>query len=132
MVNWTFLETIPVVKITSIERDDTPIDERVEVPDPASETESSAPAARSELPARWYDALARYEAEVRRFPHLTREQEVDMAQRLQAEDKEAAWQLVTANLALVVKVAKDYRWAKVSLLDLIQEGNVGLMQAVRK
>jgi RNA polymerase sigma-32 factor len=98
----------------------------------APESEVLAPAA-VELPARWYDALARYESDIRQFPHLSREEEVELAERLRDEaDTEAAWRLVTSNLALVVKVAKDYRWAKVSLLDLIQEGNVGLMQAVRK
>jgi RNA polymerase sigma-32 factor len=91
------------------------------------------PAPVTELPARWYDALARYEADIRQFRHLTREDEVELAEKLRdAADTDAAWNLVTSNLMLVVKVAKDYRWAKVSLLDLIQEGNVGLMQAVRK
>jgi RNA polymerase sigma-32 factor len=121
-----------VLKNTYIDKNAVPSeDERVDTPEP-SELEG-LPVLRSELPTRWYDALARYEAEVRQFPHLTREQEVELAKRLRDEgDKEAAWQLVTSNLSLVVKVAKDYRWAKVSLLDLIQEGNVGLMQAVRK
>ncbi len=86
----------------------------------------------SSLPGR-YDSLVRYEAEIRRYRRLSREEETDVGRRMRDKgEPEAAWELITSNLALVVRVAKDYRWAKVSLLDLIQEGNVGLMQAVRK
>ena len=79
------------------------------------------------------DALQRYMAEVARHPLLTREQEHDLAVKFQkSHDPELAYRLVTANLRLVVKIAHEYRRAAFNLLDLIQEGNVGLMHAVQK
>jgi len=79
------------------------------------------------------DALQRYMAEVARHPLLTREQEHDLAARyVQTRDPDLAYKLVTANLRLVVKIAHEYRRAAFSLLDLVQEGNVGLMHAVQK
>ena len=79
------------------------------------------------------DALQRYMAEVARHPLLTREEEHDLAARyVQTRDPHLAYKLVTANLRLVVKIAHEYRRAAFSLLDLVQEGNVGLMHAVQK
>jgi RNA polymerase sigma-32 factor len=79
------------------------------------------------------DALQRYMAEVQRHPLLTREEEHDLAVRyVQTHDPNVAYRLVTANLRLVVKIAHEYRRAAFNLLDLIQEGNVGLMHAVQK
>ena len=79
------------------------------------------------------DALQRYMAEVSRHPLLTREEEHDLAARFtRTHDPDIAYRLVTANLRLVVKIANEYRRAAFNLLDLIQEGNVGLMQAVQK
>jgi len=79
------------------------------------------------------DALQRYMAEVARHPLLSREEEHDLAVRFQqTHDPELAYRLVTANLRLVVKIAHEYRRAAFSLLDLVQEGNVGLMHAVQK
>jgi RNA polymerase sigma-32 factor len=79
------------------------------------------------------DALQRYLAEIARHPLLTREQEHDLAVRFkETQDPALAYRLVTANLRLVVKIAMEYRRAAFSVLDLIQEGNVGLMQAVQK
>jgi RNA polymerase sigma-32 factor len=79
-----------------------------------------------------FDPLQRYLAEIRRFPLLTREEE----HRLGVEYKEygnleAAYKLVTANLRLVVMIAREYQKAFRNLLDLIQEGNMGLMEAVK-
>jgi RNA polymerase sigma-32 factor len=79
-----------------------------------------------------FDPLQRYLAEIRRFPLLTREEE----HRLAVEYKEygnveAAYKLVTANLRLVVMIAREYQRAFKNLLDLIQEGNMGLMEAVK-
>lgn len=79
--------------------------------------------------------LQRYMADVARHPLLTREEEEELAWRYfkaPEENVDAAYKLVTANLRLVVKIAHQYRRAAFSLLDLIQEGNVGLMQAVKK
>jgi RNA polymerase sigma-32 factor len=79
------------------------------------------------------DALQRYMAEVARHPLLTREEEHDLAAKyVQTRDPHLAYKLVTANLRLVVKIAHEYRRAAFSLLDLVQEGNVGLMHAVQK
>src|SRR5437588_3740484 len=79
------------------------------------------------------DALQRYMAEVSRHPLLSREEEHKLAAEFyKTRDPELAYKLVTANLRLVVKIAHEYRRAAFSLLDLIQEGNVGLMQAVQK
>jgi RNA polymerase sigma-32 factor len=72
-------------------------------------------------------------AEVARHPLLTREEEHALAvQFRETGDRQAAYRLVTANLRLVVKIAHEYRRAAFSLLDLIQEGNLGLVQAVQK
>ena len=80
-----------------------------------------------------YDALGAYIREVRKTPSLTREQEQELARRYRdLNDKEAARRLVLANLSLVVKIALTFRRAVASALDLIQEGNVGLLQAVEK
>ena len=79
-----------------------------------------------------FDPLQRYLAEIRRYPLLSREEE----HRLAAEYKEfgnieAAYRLVTANLRLVVMIAREYQRAFRNLLDLVQEGNIGLMEAVK-
>ncbi|MHB8416433.1 MAG: sigma-70 family RNA polymerase sigma factor [Myxococcales bacterium] len=82
-----------------------------------------------------HDPLARYMAEVMRHPLLSREEENELAWRYYKDPEhnvDAAYRLVTANLRLVVKIAHQYRRAAFSLLDLIQEGNIGLMQAVKK
>ena len=81
-----------------------------------------------------YDPLQLYLSEIRNYKLLTREEERELGIRVREKnDKEAAYRLVTSNLRLVVKIAMDFHryWTK-SLLDLIQEGNVGLLQAVRK
>ena len=79
------------------------------------------------------DALQRYMAEVARHPLITREEEHALAVKFrETGDKQAAYRLVTSNLRLVVKIAHEYRRAAFSLLDLVQEGNVGLLQAVQK
>jgi RNA polymerase sigma-32 factor len=79
-----------------------------------------------------YDPLGRYLAEIRRFPLLSREEEIEIAKRYtKYHDPADAYRLVTANLRLVVKIASEFAHASRNLLDLIQEGNVGLMEAVR-
>jgi RNA polymerase sigma-32 factor len=75
----------------------------------------------------------RYTAEISRYPLLTREREKALAERYRNHgDFAAAHQLVVANLRFVVKVAHEYRGYHLNLLDLIQEGNIGLMLAIRK
>jgi RNA polymerase sigma-32 factor len=79
------------------------------------------------------DPLAAYMSETRRYPLLTPDQERTLATALfEKGDTVAARKLVEANLRLVVKIAYEYRRAHRNLLDLIQEGNIGLMQAVGK
>jgi RNA polymerase sigma-32 factor len=79
-----------------------------------------------------FDPLGRYLAEIRRFPLLSREEEIEIARRYaKHHDPADAYRLVTANLRLVVKIAREFAHASRNLLDLIQEGNVGLMEAVR-
>ena len=81
-----------------------------------------------------FDPLQRYLSEISRYKLLTRDQERDLGTRVkEQDDKEAAYVLVTANLRLVVKIALEFQrvWMQ-NLLDLIQEGNIGLMQAVKK
>jgi len=80
-----------------------------------------------------YDPLRAYMAEVARHPVLSREEEHELAVRYrETEDVEIAYKLVASNLRLVVKIAHEYRRTAFHLLDLIQEGNMGLMQAVKK
>jgi RNA polymerase sigma-32 factor len=80
-----------------------------------------------------YDPMAAYMQEVRRIRVLTREEEHALAVRLaETGDAAAARKLIEANLRLVVKIAYEYRRAHRNLLDLVQEGNIGLLQAVRK
>jgi RNA polymerase sigma-32 factor len=72
-------------------------------------------------------------AEVTRHPLLTREEEIALAKQYRdTGDVKAAYRLVSSNLRLVVKLAHEYHRNPLSLLDLVQEGNIGLMQAVKK
>lgn len=78
-------------------------------------------------------ALQRYLSELRRHPLLTIEEERELARKAyEQHDVEAKNRLITANLRLVVKIAMDYRRAYSQMLDLIQEGNAGLVQAVNR
>ena len=77
--------------------------------------------------------LAAYMRDVQRYSLLKPDEERELAVRyVETGDVDAARQLVTSNLRLVVKIAYDYRQAHRNLLDLVQEGNIGLMQAVKK
>jgi RNA polymerase sigma-32 factor len=106
--------------------DDTPEQEERPLPVPSSGARASGGLTR-------YDPLRAYMAEVSRHPLLTREQEHELAVRyVETGDVQAAYALVASNLRLVVKIAHEYRRTAFQLLDLIQEGNLGLMQAVKK
>lgn len=79
------------------------------------------------------DALSSYMAQLRHHAPISREEERELALRWRNDgDVEAARELVLANLRLVVKIAMDYRRSWTQLLDLIQEGNLGLAQAVQR
>src|SRR5579871_5913334 len=73
-----------------------------------------------------------YLHEISRLPRLTPEQEIQLGERIANGDEEALRIMVESNLRLVVSVAKRYRNVGLSLLDLIQEGNIGLIRAARK
>jgi RNA polymerase sigma-32 factor len=80
-----------------------------------------------------YDPMQAYLREVQRHALLTPDQELSLATKYwRDKDVNAAATLVTANLRLVVKIAYEYRRAYKNIMDLVQEGNVGLMQAVKK
>ncbi|MDD5475441.1 MAG: RNA polymerase sigma factor RpoH [Syntrophales bacterium] len=79
------------------------------------------------------DTLDLYMAEIQKFQILEPEEEFKLAVRFRKYgDMEAAEQLVTSNLRFVVKIAHEYKNYRVRLLDLVQEGNIGLMHAVKK
>jgi len=76
--------------------------------------------------------LRRYLKEIGRYPPLNHEQEVELAARIQAGDEDAVREMVESNLRFVVAYAKRYRNPNVPFLDLIHEGNLGLIQAAKK
>ena len=78
------------------------------------------------------DDIHQYLNEIRGIPRLTPEEERDLAKRCAAGDEEAIRQMVNANLRLVGYVAKEYAGRGVPLMDLIQEGSIGLLAAARK
>lgn len=78
------------------------------------------------------DLLTNYFSSIRRFPLLNSEQETTIGKRAKAGDRSAIDLMITSNLRLVVKIAKNYRARGVPLLDLIEEGNLGLIHAVQK
>ena len=78
------------------------------------------------------DDVRQYLNEIRRFPRLTAEEERHLAKRCADGDVEAIRQMVSSNLRLVVSVAKEYAGRNVPLLDLIQEGSIGLIVAAKK
>lgn len=80
-----------------------------------------------------FDPLRKYLSEVSRYHVLSRDEEFEVAKRIyEKKDKEAAQKLVMSNLKLVVKIALEYYSTYINILDLIQEGNVGLLHAVKK
>ena len=78
------------------------------------------------------DDIRQYLREIRSYPRLTPEEERELAQRCAQGDEEAIRKMVNCNLRLVVSVAKEYTGRGVPLLDLIQEGSIGLLAAARK
>ncbi len=78
------------------------------------------------------DAVMTYLREIGRVPMITHDREIDLAKRIENGDRDARKQFVLANLRLVVSIAKRYVGRGLSLLDLIQEGNIGLIRAVQR
>src|SRR5678815_2418434 len=95
----------------------------------------SAPAAtyiNGDLAHATTDALQLFMNEVGRYPLLTAKEEVELAKRIERGDREAKERMINSNLRLVVSIAKKYQGHGLSLLDLIQEGIIGLIRAVEK
>ena len=78
------------------------------------------------------DDIRQYLQEIRSYPRLTPEEEKDLARRCAQGDEEAIRKMVNSNLRLVVSIAKEYTGRGVPLLDLIQEGSIGLLVAAKK
>lgn len=78
------------------------------------------------------DDMSQFLREIRQYPRLTPEEEKTLARRCAAGDEEAIRQMVNSNLRLVVSIAREYAGRGVALLDLIQEGSIGLLTAARK
>jgi RNA polymerase primary sigma factor len=98
-----------------------------EVDEPAEVTVENG-----ELAATTSDALGMFLGELRNYPLLSKQQEVDLAQRIEKGDLGAKETLVNSNLRLVVSLAKRYQGQELPLLDLIQEGVLGLIRASEK
>ncbi|MCX7788318.1 MAG: RNA polymerase sigma factor RpoD/SigA [Spirochaetes bacterium] len=84
------------------------------------------------VPLSQEDILRSYFARIKDFPVLTFEEEQDLSRRISKGDQVACQKLIESNLKLVVKIAKSYMCPDVPLMDLIQEGNIGLLKAVKK
>ena len=107
-----------------------PDDPKDAVLDLTSKSEPAPSGARALVPS---DPFRRYLGEVRKYPALSREEEQDLARRYRdTGDREALFRLVTSNLMQVVRVALSFRRAARNLLDLVQEGNLGLLAAIER
>lgn len=107
----------------------------VELPaEPEHATEEASAAAPVETPAYESrgDTLQLYLREIGRVKLLTPQEEIQLAKRIKRGDKQAREQMIKANLRLVVKIARDYENLGMPLLDLINEGNIGLMKGVER
>ncbi len=78
------------------------------------------------------DSIRLYLKDIKKLPLLTAEEEIDLAERIKKGDKHARAKMIQSNLRLVINIAKKYSHFGVSMLDLIEEGNLGLMKAVEK
>jgi len=109
------------------------LDERgIEVTDDCGRESEKSTYVNGDLAVATTDALQLFLNEAGRWPLLTAEEEVELAKRIERGDKEAKDRMITSNLRLVVSIAKRYQGHDLSLLDLIQEGIIGLIRAVEK
>src|SRR4051812_24108116 len=97
-----------------------------------SATESESTYVNGDLAVATTDALQLFLNEAGKFPLLTAAEEVELAKRIERGDQEAKERMINSNLRLVVSIAKRYQGHGLSLLDLIQEGIIGLIRAVEK
>jgi RNA polymerase sigma-32 factor len=113
-----------------------PADEVEDLATPVGETALREPRTEAEGEDRALapsDPLRRYLAEVRKYPFLSKEEELQLIHDFQETgNRDAAIKLILSNLRVGVAIAREYMHAGADMLDLIQEGNVGLMQAIRK
>jgi RNA polymerase primary sigma factor len=96
------------------------------------ETEEPGPRGRERSAYDGDTAIKLYLREIGQVKLLTPQEEIDLAARIKKGDKKAREQMIKANLRLVVKIARDYEGIGLPLLDLISEGNIGLMKAVER
>jgi len=102
----------------------------VELSPPPNQSESASSETTSVVPS---TALQQYLAEIRRYPYLSKEEELRLFQEYQTQgSREAAVKLIMANLRVSVAIASEYLHTGADHMDLIQEGNVGLMHAIKK
>jgi RNA polymerase sigma factor (sigma-70 family) len=80
----------------------------------------------------YQDSMYVYLKEIGKYPLLTKEQEIELFEKIKQGDKEAKDLVIKSNLRLVINIAKKYSYPNTPLLDLIQEGNIGLIKAVDK
>ncbi|MDP3804114.1 MAG: sigma-70 family RNA polymerase sigma factor [Candidatus Omnitrophota bacterium] len=78
------------------------------------------------------DSIRLYLKDIKKIPLLTAEEEIDLAERIKKGDSKARVKMIQSNLRLVINIAKRYSHLGVSMMDLIEEGNLGLMKAVGK
>jgi len=97
-----------------------------------SDSDNNEPEDVKDLPYSEKSSIKLYLQEIGKTPLLTHQQEIDLAERIQKGDKEARDQMIAANLRLVVKIAYDYNNFGLPLLDLVSEGNIGLIKAVER
>ena len=107
-------------------------DRGIEVTDDCGRVQAADSYVNGDLATATTDALQLFLNEAARFPLLTAAEEVELAKRVERGDKEAKERMVNSNLRLVVSIAKRYQGHGLSLLDLIQEGIIGLIRAVEK
>jgi RNA polymerase sigma-32 factor len=114
--------------------DEPPELEPEDVPEPVLDlVQPQSPPARGSRGLVPSDPFRRYLAEARKYPALSREEEQELARRYRdTGDREALFRLVTSNLMQVVRVALSFRRAARNLLDLVQEGNLGLLAAIER
>jgi RNA polymerase primary sigma factor len=109
------------------------LDERgIELTDDCGNDHEESTYVNGDLAVATTDALQLFLSEAGRWPLLTKEEEVELAKRVERGDHEAKERMINSNLRLVVSIAKRYQGHGLSLLDLIQEGIIGLIRAVEK
>ena len=129
-----FLETLQVRGVQIVETGGEMLGRRQELQTVLGRTpKDGARAAKAyEIPELTADSIQMYLREIGRVPLLTPKEEILLAKRKDRADREASKKLIEANLRLVVSIAKKFVGKQLSLLDLIQEGNIGLFRAVEK